>query len=56
MVASIVLKTSCQTTIDILEDEIHLLNPLNKNPKEAEIGNGSYIMGSMLFKFKNPRV
>ena len=30
----------------------HRLNPLTKYPKEAETGNGSYIMDFMLFGLK----
>ena len=34
-----------------LEAEISSFDPLNKKPKEAEMGNGSYKMGFMLFSF-----
>ena len=32
--------------------QFHLLNPFNKNLKETEMANGSYIMGFMLFCLK----
>ena len=38
--------------IRTLRLKFHLLNPLNKNPKEAETGTGSYIKGFMLFFLK----
>ena len=35
--------------IRTLKVKFYLLYPLNKNPKEAKIGNGSYIIGFTLF-------
>ena len=35
--------------IGTLRLKFHLLNPLTKNPKDAEMGHGSYIRGFMLF-------
>ena len=32
--------------------QFYLLNPLDKSPKEAELVNGSYVMGFMLFSLK----
>ena len=32
--------------------QLHLLNPLDKNPKEAKVANGSCILGFMLFTVK----
>ena len=38
--------------IRTLRLKFHLLSPLNKNLKEAEMGNGSYIMGFILFSLR----
>ena len=38
--------------IRTLRAKFHFLNPVNKSPKETEMGNGSYIMGFMLFNLR----
>ena len=38
--------------IRTLRLKFSLLNPLNKNPKWAEMGNGFYIMGFVLFSLR----
>ena len=42
-------------SVRILGLQFHLLNPLNKNPKEADMANDSYIMVFMLFSLKHQK-
>ena len=39
-------------SIGTLRLKCHLFSPLNKNTMEAKTGNGSYIIGFMLFELK----